>query len=104
MMGSIDVYDNKQQKWVPYTPDPEKWYQYFKDSSDGYVTSDQKGRYIIGSAHSRRRIKTLGAKLTEAEEKLKETENKFQNLQRPVISMVGPVAQAIEIAKSEVKR
>jgi hypothetical protein len=84
-MGSIEVYDFKQQKWVPYTPDPEKWYQHFKDLSDGYVTPDHKGRYIIGSGNSRRRLKTLEAKLNEAEEKLTETENS----QRPVINQYG---------------
>jgi multidrug resistance efflux pump len=52
----------------------------------------------------RRRLKTLEAKLNEAEEKLKETEDKLQNSQRPKICMLSPVAQAIEIAKSELKR
>jgi hypothetical protein len=51
-VGSIEVYDHKRQEWVPYTLDPEKWYQHFKDLSDGSVTPDHKGRYIIESGSS----------------------------------------------------
>jgi hypothetical protein len=83
-MGSIEVYDHKQQKWVPYTPDPEKWYQHFKDLRDGYVKADHKGRYIVGSGNHLRKM---------AEMK-----------QSPPVKLVSPVAQAIEIAKSEVNR
>lgn len=103
-MGSIEVYDYKQQKWVPYVPDYDKWYQHFKDLSEGFVRPDFKGRYIVGSGNSRRRLETLEAKLKETEDKLKETEEKLQNAQRPVVNMVSPVVQATEIAKSEVKR
>ena len=103
-MGSIEVYDHTQQKWVPYIDDSEKWYQHFKDLRDGYVTPDHRGRYIIGSGNSRRRLVTLETKLKETEKKLKETEEKLQNAQRPVVNMVSPVAQAVEMAKSEVKR
>ena len=83
-MGSIEVYDYQQQKWVPYVPDPEAWYQHFKDLRDGYVQPDHKGRYIVGSGAKHR--------------KLKEMEK------RPVVNLVTPVAQANEIAKSEVDR
>ena len=85
-MGSIEVYDYKQQKWVPSNPDPEKVYQHFKDLRDGYVFADHRGRYLIGSSQRYRKIK-------EAETK-----------QVPVINFVTPVAQATEIAKSEIKR
>ena len=83
-MGSIEVYDYQQQKWVPYVPDPEAWYQHFKDVRDGYVQPDHKGRYIVGSGAKHR--------------KLKEME------ERPLVNLVTPVAQANEIAKSEVDR
>jgi hypothetical protein len=83
-MGSIEVYNHKQQKWVPYKDDPEKWYQHFKDLRDGYNKADYKGRYIVGSGNQLRKI---------AEMK-----------QSPSVKLVSPVAQAIEIAKSEVNR
>ena len=90
-MGSIEVYDYKQQKWVPYVPDPEKWYQHFKDLRDGYVKPDYKGRYIVGSGAPYR--------------KLKEMEKQQQQEQQQVeVNLVTPVAQATEIARSEVER
>ena len=30
-MGSIEVFDAKQEKWVPYMPDYNAWYQHFKE-------------------------------------------------------------------------
>ena len=84
-MGSIEVYDYKQQKWVPYVPDPEKWYQHFKDLRDGYVKPDHKGRYIVGSGAINRKLKEL-------------------EKQQPQVNLVTPVAQATEIARSEVER
>lgn len=48
-MGSIEVYDAKQAKWVPYVPDYEKWIQHFKDISEGRVRPDHKGRYALDS-------------------------------------------------------
>lgn len=78
-MGSIEVYDVKQQRWVPYIADPEKWYQHFKDLSEGYVTPDHKGRYVVGSGRKNR------------------------EKERPVVQLVSPVAQAIEMAKSELE-
>ena len=87
-MGSIEVYDYQQQKWVPYVPDPEAWYQHFKDVRDGYVQPDHKGRYIVGSGAKHRKL----------------AETKVEQHERPVVNIVSPVAQANEIAKSEVKR
>ena len=84
-MGSIEVYDCKEQKWVPYIPDPNKWYIHFKDLSKGHVRPDHLGRYIVGSGEQQRDLVTK-------EEK------------RPVVKLVSPVAQATEIAKSEVTR
>lgn len=82
-MGSIEVYDIKQQKWVPYIPDYDKWYQHFKDLSDGYVQPDHLGRYVVGVGERNR---------------------KLQESQRPVVQLVSPVAQAVEMAKSEIER
>ena len=28
-MGTREVYDYQQQKWIPYVSDPDKWYQHF---------------------------------------------------------------------------
>lgn len=50
-MGSIEVYDHKNHKWVPYVPDYEKWLQHFRDMSEGRVRPDHKGRYIVGSGN-----------------------------------------------------
>ena len=82
-MGSVEVYDVKQQKWVPYIPDYDKWYQHFKDLSEGYVQPDHLGRYVVGVGERNR--------------KLKEAET-------PVVKLVSPVAQAVEMAKSEMER
>ena len=43
-IGSIEVYDAKQEKCVPYVPDYNAWYQHFKDLRDGYVQPDHMGR------------------------------------------------------------
>ena len=80
-MGSIEVYDYKQQKWIPYVSDPEKWYQHFKDVRDGYAERDFRGRYVVGSGAKHRRM---------AETIRKAHEN------APVVQLVTPVAQAID--------
>ena len=79
-MGSVEVYDYQQQKWVPYVGDPEEWYQHFKDLRDGYVQPDHRGRYIVGSG------------------------SKYRKQQQPTVNLVTPVAQANAIAQSEVER
>ena len=96
-MGSVEVYDVKQQKWVPYIPDYDKWYQHFKDLSDGHVQPDHMGRYIVGSGRKNKKLKEL-----EAQERQKEIEMREQ--QTPIVKLVSPVAQAVEMAKSEVER
>ena len=83
-MGSIEVYDCKLQTWVPYVSDPDKWYHHFFDLRDCYVQPDHQAG-IVGS----------GAKYR----KLKEMEDR-----KPVVSLVSPIAQATEMAKSEMKR
>lgn len=96
-MGSIEVYDVKLQKWVPYIPDYDKWYQHFKDLSEGYVQPDHMGRYIVGSGSRNRLLKEM-----EAQQRQKEIE--IQERQKPVVKLVSPVAQAVEMAKSEMER
>ena len=58
-MGSIEVYDAKQEKCVPYVPDYNAWYQHFKDLRDGYVQPDHKGRYVVGSGKKYRKLKKI---------------------------------------------
>ena len=89
-MGTREVYDYEQQKWVPYVSDPDKWYQHLLDIRDGLVEPDYLGRYIVGSGEKHRRLKEMEAK---------QIEN-----QRPVVNLVSPVAQATEMARSEIKR
>ena len=76
-MGSIEVYDHKNRRWIPYVPDHKKWEQHFADVSEGRVRPDHKGRYIVGS----------GSRST-----------------TPKVELVTPVAQNLEMAKSEVAR
>ena len=89
-MGTREVYDYEQQKWVPYVSDPDKWYQHLLDMRDGLLEHDYLGRYIVGSGEKHRRLKEMEAK---------QIEN-----QRPVVNLVSPVAQATEMARSGVKR
>ena len=89
-MGTREVYDYEQQKWVPYISDPDKWYKHLLAMLDGLVEPDYLGRYIVGSGEKHRRLKEMEAK-------------KIEN-QRPVVNLVSPVAQATEMARSEVKR
>ena len=104
IMGSMEVYDYQQQRWVPYVPDPEEWYQHLKDLRDGYVQPDNRGRYVVGSGESKKRVQILEAKLKEANRALKDMEEKLKHTQQPVVKMVTPVAQANAIARSEVDR
>ncbi|KAK3084187.1 hypothetical protein FSP39_009708 [Pinctada imbricata] len=83
-MGSIEVYDTKLAKWVPYIPDYKKWEEHFKDISKGRVRPDHKGRYIVGS----------GSRINVTPKQPKQ----------PKLTLVTPVAQAVEMAKSELKR
>ena len=99
-MGSIEVYDAKQEKWVPFVPDYDEWYQHFKDLRDGYVQPDHMGRYVVGTGKRNRKLKEMEAREKEAREK----EIALSNLQRPVVNQITPVAQALAIAKSEIQR
>ena len=89
-MGTREVYDYEQQKWVPYVSDPDKWYQHLLDMRDGLVETDYLGHYIVGSGEKHRRHQEMEANQIE--------------IQRPVVNLVSPLAQATEMARSEVKR
>ena len=91
-MVTREVYDYKQQKWVPYVSDPDKWYQHLLDLRDGFVQPDYLGRYIVGSGDKHRRLKEMEA-----------IQKKIEK-QRPVVNFVSPVAQATKMARSEIKR
>ena len=84
-MGSIEIYDASQRKWIPYVPDFKKWEQHFVDISEGRVRPDHKGRYVVGS----------GSRKTAPSGKY---EDNFK------VELVTPVAHAVEMAKSELKR
>lgn len=84
-MGSVEVYDYKKMQWVPYIPNIDKWVRYFEDISAGRVRPDYKGRYIVGSG-SHNRAEPL------------------RQEQKPTVKLVTPVTQAVEMARSELKR
>jgi hypothetical protein len=46
-MGSIEIYDHKNKRWVPYVPDYKKWEQHFADVSEGRARADHRGRYLV---------------------------------------------------------
>ena len=61
-MGSIQVYGAKQEKWVPFVPDYDEWYQHFKDLRDGYVQPHHMGRYVVGTGKRNRKLKEMEAR------------------------------------------
>lgn len=83
-MDSIEIYDYKQSKWIPYVPDHKKWGKHFVEkNSEGKMQPDHKGRYIVGSG-SRWRPAT--------------------DPDTPKVELLTSVAQAIEMAKSKPRR
>ena len=85
-MGTRLVYDYQQQKWIPYVSDPNKWNQHLLDVRDGYAERDSQGHYIVGSGRKYREVKEMRQK------------------EKPVVNLITPVAQALEMAKFELKR
>ena len=107
-MGSVEVYDAKQEKWVPYVPDYDAWYQHFKDLRDGYVQLDHMGRYVVGSGKKYRKLKEIERREKEMEAREKQLAAREKQLEAreqksPTLKQITPVAQAIEIAKSEIE-
>ena len=84
-MGTRLVYDYQQQKWILYVLDPDKWYKHLLDVRDGYVERYSQGRNMLGSGRKCRELKEMRQK------------------EKPVVNLVTPVAQALEMAKSELK-
>ena len=74
------------KKWVLYIWDSDKWYQHLLDVRDGYEIRDRQGRYMVGSGHKYRALKEMRQK------------------GNPAVNLVTPVAQALKMAKSELKR
>ena len=66
--------------------DPDKWYQHLLDVRDGYGERDSQGRYVMGSGQKYRELKEMRQK------------------EKSVVNLVTPVAQALEMAKLELKR
>ena len=87
------MYDIKLQKWVPYVSDPDKWYQFLLDLCEGNVVPHNQDRYIVDSGGKHGQLKDMETQKKEMHEN-----------QRPVVNLVTPVAQATEMAKSEIKR
>ena len=85
-IGTREVYDCQQQKWVPYVSDPDRCYQHLLDVNDSYANRDRQGRYYVGSGRKFRELKELR-----------------QN-EKPVVNLVTPVAHALEMAKLELTR
>ena len=85
-MGTREVYNCQQQKWVSYVSNPDKWYQHLVDVRHGYGECDSQGRYIMDSGRKYRELKEMRQK------------------EKPVVNLVTPVAQALEMAKSGLKQ
>ena len=81
-MGSIEVFDYQQMKWVPYIPGSPKTNQYQNNSG------------------------TMAQQLRDTQQKLKEAEDKLKRLNErpPTVKQITQVAGAIERAKSEEMR
>jgi hypothetical protein len=85
-MRSIEIYDHKNKRWVPYVHDYRKWEQHFTDESEGRAQADHRGRYLVGS----------GARWRPHTHKVEPD--------TPKVELVTPVAQTLEMAKSELAR
>ena len=85
-MGSIEIYDHKNKRWVPYAPDYKKLEQHFTDVSEGRARTDHRGRYLVGSGagwrHNTHKVEP----------------------DIPKVELVTPVAQSLEMATSELAR
>ena len=75
-MNTRLVYHYNMQRWVPYVSDPKAWYRHLLYLRDGYGEHDSQGRY---------------------RKKQKEIQP------HSVVNLVTAVAQALEMAKLEIK-
>ena len=85
-MSTRLVYNYQQQKWILYVSDPESCYQQSLDVIDGYAERYSQGRYVMGSGQKYRELKEMRQK------------------EKPAVNLVTPVAQALVMAKSDLKR
>ena len=86
-MGSIDVFDSKLQKWVPYKEDVEYWINYFKQKD-----------------HIPDQIRNFEKILEEKNKLLGDMEEKLEKVKTPQVKMVSPLAEAVDRVKSQIKR
>ena len=91
-MGSVEIYDYKQMKWVPYVPPPDQAERYY--------------RRLVASLETESHSSTIATKLKDTEDKLKEAEHKLKQRDEkpPEVKQVTQVAEAIDRAQSELKR
>ena len=61
-IGTREVYNYQQQKWILYVLDPNKLYQHLLDVRDGYVECDSQGRFMVGSRRKYRELKEMRQK------------------------------------------
>ena len=86
-MGSIEVYDAKLVKWLPYVLDYEKLIQHFKDTSEERASRNHMGRRYIMGTRSKSKSSTT------------------PSVPQPVkVNLVAPVSQADEMTKSQLKQ
>ena len=71
---------------VPCYVQSDHMNQHLLNVRDGYAERDSQGHYIVGSGRKYRELKEMRQK------------------EKPVVNLVTPVAQALEMAKSELKR
>ena len=96
-MGSIEKFDFKQLKWVPYHSTPEDVEEYFRKMDARREEQEHGPRYRM------KKLRDMEEKLINMEKQLEEAKAKI-NRKTPIVTQVTPVAQAIEIAKSQVKQ
>ena len=96
-MGSVERYDFKQRKWVPYRSTPEDVEQYFKKMD---ALREEKEH---GPGYKMKKLRDMEEKLEKAEMQLAETKAELKR-KAPQVTQITPVAQAIKIAKSQVNQ
>ena len=85
-MGSIDVFDSKLQKWVPYKEDLDYWINCFKPKD-----------------HITDQVRSLEKILDEKNKLLREMEEKLEKVATPRVKIVSPLAEAVDRAKFQIK-
>ena len=89
-MGSVEVYDYQQMKWVPYIPSPGSADRYYQNMIAEIEEKSKPGHVMKKLQDTEEKLQDTKRKLDEAEAKLK---------RRPTVNLVTPVAQSIEMAK-----